>query len=46
VAVALKHIFDRIKKIQEEENAEVQKIHQSFISKFQVVEEKVYYLVI
>jgi hypothetical protein len=34
VAVALKHIFDQIKKIDEEEQQEIQKVHLSFIGRF------------
>jgi hypothetical protein len=41
VAVALKHVFDQIKKIEEEENAEVQELHHSFMTKFKEVEENV-----
>lgn len=38
VAVALKHIFDRINDLQEEETKETQKIHHSFIARFKAVE--------
>lgn len=41
VAVALKHVFDEIKKIDEEQAKEINAIHLSFIDKFKVVEEKV-----
>jgi len=37
VAVALKHIFDQIKVIEEQENKEVQLIHQSFFLKYKAV---------
>jgi len=41
VAVALKHIFEQIKVIEEQENKEVQDIHQSFFAKYKTIEEKV-----
>ena len=34
IAVALKHVFDEIRKIDDEEIKETQQIHQSFIGKF------------
>lgn len=41
VAVALKHIFDKIKELEEEETRETQKIHQTFIARFKDIEHKV-----
>jgi hypothetical protein len=41
IAVALKHVFDQIKKLEEQENLEIQNIHQTFIGKFKNVEKEV-----
>jgi hypothetical protein len=41
VAVALKHIFDRINDLQEEETKATQNIHQSFIARFKDIEHQV-----
>jgi hypothetical protein len=41
VAVALKHVFDHIKRITEEEAKEIQNTHIEFNQKFQVIEQKV-----
>lgn len=41
IAVALKQVFDQIKKIEEEEAQEIQKVHQSFIGQFKEGETKV-----
>jgi len=41
VAVALKHIFDKIKELEEEETRETQKVHQTFIARFKEIEQKV-----
>lgn len=43
VALALKNIFDKIKQFEDEENVEVQKIHQSFIARFKEIEQNVNY---
>lgn len=42
VAVALKHVFDQIKLIEEEENKEVQALHSASIGKFKAVEDYVH----
>jgi hypothetical protein len=44
VAVALKHLFDEIKQLEDEENQEVQNIHHSFIGRFKEVENNVLFL--
>ena len=41
VAVALQHVFNEINKIQEQENIEIQQLHQSFISRFKDIENRV-----
>lgn len=41
VAVALQHVFNEIIKIQDQENLEIQQLHQSFISRFKNIENRV-----
>lgn len=43
VAIALKHVFDQIKLIEEEENKEVQALHTASIGRFKEVEENVHF---
>lgn len=39
--MALKHVFDQIKKLEEEESQETKAVHLSFIKKFEAVEQQV-----